>query len=264
MILTCPNCASRFLLSAQVLAPEGRRVKCSSCAEEWFQLPDPDELIDNIEHEIEEIPESVKPVPEGSSVPALPDEDVQEEGNARANLAGYAGALLVFLFLLGGLVASKDTMLKIWPPSAALYEMFGMSMKAPGEGLVFDKVKASLTSPDTIVVEGLIINLTGDVLSLPSVEDSVRNEAGESIQHNLSHPPFNEMKPETTLPFKSTYKGDTGEADHVQIRFVYKKGNAPDGVEERHEEAKNVSINDDNTQALHADDHVEPHDDEAH
>jgi len=261
MILTCPNCASRFLLSAQALAPEGRRVKCSSCAEEWFQEPDPDELLDNIEHEIEEIPESVKPIAEGSSVPALAEEGTQDNEMRRGNLAGYMGALAVFLIVLCGLTASKDSLLDRWPPSAAFYEMIGMSVSAPGEGLVFDKVKASISARNTITVEGMIINLTDKVLALPSIEVSIRDEAGETIQHNLSEPPFDEMKPETTLPFKSIHKGRASKADHVQIRFVYQKGAEKT---EKEEPPKNVSIDADNTQALHADDRVDPHGGAAH
>ncbi len=265
MILTCPNCASRFLLSAQALAPDGRRVKCSSCAEEWFQLPDPDELVDNVEHEIEEIPESVKPIPEGSSVPALPEES-EGSGNGRTNLAGYIGAAIIFLGILGGLAVSKDAVLKAWLPSAAFYQMIGISVVAPGEGLVFDKIKATLQGHNKIVVEGFIINLTDKTQNLPVIEISIRNEAGGSIQKNLSPPPFAQMPPKAKLPFKSTHTGNTDEADHVQIRFVLGGEEASEETtdEAHHEEAKTVSEDADNTQALHADDHAEPHGAAAH
>ena len=254
MILTCPNCTTRFLLSAQVLAPEGRRVKCSACGEEWFQLPDPDELVDNEQHEIEDIPEAVKPVPEGSSVPALP-EDVppQEKPSKIATATGYAGAFAVFLIGLCFLVAVKPTLLKAWPTSAAIYELIGMEVKAPGEGLVFDKVKAHLTDDDTIVIEGSIINLTAEEQFLPSVEASIRDEGGETIKKTVIHPPYDSMKPESTLPFRSVYKGKTRNADHVQIRFVLTA-----------EKPKTVSKDGDNNQAPQADDHAEKPGGEAH
>jgi predicted Zn finger-like uncharacterized protein len=257
MILTCPNCASRFLLSAQVLAPEGRRVRCSSCEEEWFQQPDPDELLDNIENEIPEIPESVKPVPEGSSVPALPGEGAVASGKTgKANLAGYMGALIVFLGILGGVVISKEAVLKSWLPAAAFYEMIGMNVTAPGEGLVFDKIKAQQNSGGQIVVEGNLINLTSHVVRLPAIEVSIRNEEGEEIHTNFTPPPFDEMKPETTLPFKSVHSVKEGRADHVQLRFVLET--PEDEPEEKEKETKTASKDAGNTQALHADDHAEP------
>ena len=40
MILTCPHCDTQFTLDAALLGEKGRTVKCSSCAEQWFQTPE--------------------------------------------------------------------------------------------------------------------------------------------------------------------------------------------------------------------------------
>jgi predicted Zn finger-like uncharacterized protein len=42
MILTCPHCETKFELDSALLGDEGRKVKCSSCAEVWFQEPAPE------------------------------------------------------------------------------------------------------------------------------------------------------------------------------------------------------------------------------
>lgn len=223
MILTCPNCASRYMLSAQVLAPDGCTVKCSSCGETWFQLPDADELIDDLEHEIEEIPDAVKPIPEGSSVPALSEHQDGGAGkNTSATMAGMIGALLVFLLILGMLLVLKAPLISAWPPGAAFYNLFA-EVKAPGEGLVFDRVKAEITPTGRIVIEGSIINLTAEDQVLPAIEMSVRDQAGVEIKALEVEPPYDEMKAESTLPFQTSYKEQNGElakADHVQVRFV--------------------------------------------
>ena len=44
MILTCPQCQTKFMLDISKLAPEGRQVRCSTCGESWFAAPDPEEL----------------------------------------------------------------------------------------------------------------------------------------------------------------------------------------------------------------------------
>lgn len=43
MILTCPKCSSRFLVSAEALGDAGKKVRCTTCSEVWFQEPIPDD-----------------------------------------------------------------------------------------------------------------------------------------------------------------------------------------------------------------------------
>lgn len=224
MILTCPNCSKRFLLSAQLLAPEGRRVKCSNCAEEWFQLPDPDELIEDLEEHIEDIPESVKPLAEDDDMP-LPairphDEDEEEERGKGAPFA-YAAAAGVFVVLLAVFVFMKDPIFKMWPASAALYQMMGMSLSVPGEGLVFDRVSVSHSDGKTIV-EGFIINLTQTDQDVPFIEATLKDQFGGVLKTWMIEPPEKMLTPESTLPFKAMVDSDVENPESVGLRFILK------------------------------------------
>ena len=45
MILTCPNCATQYVVKDGAIPPQGRQVRCASCKHSWHQDPDPaDEL----------------------------------------------------------------------------------------------------------------------------------------------------------------------------------------------------------------------------
>lgn len=40
MILTCPACTMRYLISEGAVGPKGRRVRCAHCGHQWFQEPE--------------------------------------------------------------------------------------------------------------------------------------------------------------------------------------------------------------------------------
>ena len=45
MILTCPNCATQYVVKDGAIPPQGRQVRCASCKHSWHQGPEPaDEL----------------------------------------------------------------------------------------------------------------------------------------------------------------------------------------------------------------------------
>ena len=42
MILTCPECGTRYVVKDGAIPPEGRQVRCASCKHSWHQEPGPD------------------------------------------------------------------------------------------------------------------------------------------------------------------------------------------------------------------------------
>src|SRR5690606_22896527 len=124
MILICENCDTRFLLSASQLGPEGRRVRCSHCGHEWYQDPPEDESFAEAMARVEPIPDSVRPVPEGSSLPVMADNAnaAEEEGGA---VTSYLAAAGVLVLLLAGAFFARDAIVKLWPASLAAYELVG-------------------------------------------------------------------------------------------------------------------------------------------
>lgn len=250
MILTCPQCTTRYLLPAQSLAPDGRRVKCSNCAELWFQLPDPDELAEYAGEKIEDIPEGVKPIPEGSALPALPDEEYQEYSYPSETTIGYMAAAGVFALTFAVLLALHQPVVTAWPASAAFYEVLGMKMPVAGEGLVFDNLtaKAALeeTGEEKIILEGRIINLTKNTQKVPMIEASLRSPEGKILERWIIAPPQDSVKGEKSLSFSKAYNSK-GNAENINVRFILDAAVKTDAAAA------------DNIQARHPGDPAPPH-----
>lgn len=230
MILTCPNCTTRFLLSAFVLAPDGRQVKCSNCSETWFQLPDPEELNAAPEEMPQDIPESVKPLPEGSSVPALKEDD---EPSGKPFVAGAIAAAIIFVMIAGVLIFMNKTIIQSIPATLPIYNALGIVTTIPGEGLVFDRLEARIGNNEedsNIFLSGAIINLTSNVVGVPMILGELRNDSGETIKEVLIQPPSDYIQNENTLPFEAVFS-DVPEAKEIFIRFVldYSKTGAANG-----------------------------------
>ncbi|MFN3700438.1 MAG: zinc-ribbon domain-containing protein [Alphaproteobacteria bacterium] len=224
MILTCPNCTTRFLLPALTLAPDGRKVRCTNCYEVWFQLPDPEELRARPEDQSDsgdDIPEAVKPQSH-SALPAIKEDD-EDEGRGKLSRRKIAlQSLLVFAVLLaasgGGLFVAKDQLVNQWPQSAALYNLVGIESKMPGEGLVFDKLEAH-AGAEGVRVSGMIINLSRVSVGVPMIEVQFRASGQDVLSTAYIQAPLPRVEGEGVLPFEAVLPDHHGASD-LLVRFT--------------------------------------------
>ena len=95
MILTCPNCRTRFLVADQAIGADGRRVRCGNCQHMWFAEPDqpagdgpdavPDELSDQPVEDTAPADEDIAaPPPDADAEAVVPDmaEDIATDAAA--------------------------------------------------------------------------------------------------------------------------------------------------------------------------------------
>ncbi len=82
MIIVCPECNTRFMLSASAIGEDGRDVRCAKCGHEWHappprNAPEPLDLVDTLDdhpHETHQAPQS-----EAYEEPQEFHEDIHEE-----------------------------------------------------------------------------------------------------------------------------------------------------------------------------------------
>jgi predicted Zn finger-like uncharacterized protein len=259
MLLTCPDCKTRYLLPAHTLAPGGRHVKCTHCGAVWQQEPDPDELREEPGDDLDDIPDAIKPLPPGSGIPRVTEPVAAEEAaeeSQRGRLGGYIAAAVVFLLIFAGLAAAHGPVVRAWPSSMLLYRTLALEA-TPGEGLVFDRLQAKAEkSPqgggEVFVVEGQVINLTRKPQAVPMIEASLRTEKGEALAQWLIAPPEEIIAKEGTMPFRAEYRADHMDAKNILVRFVLTRAEAQAPV-------KTAAEDDGNNPAPHPVGQVHPH-----
>ncbi len=249
MIITCEKCNARYLLASLLLGVSGRKVRCGVCGYEWFQ-----ESVDDVEDEedgdedgdedgeiafddepkpdfrslmddenLEPIPEGVRPVPDGSSVPVLTRSGAPRNFD-RGVVHALVGVAVIVLVILAGMVVLRDRVVQMWQPAALVYSMVGLPVAVPGEGLIFDRITATAT-PDAngqyhLVVNGNVINLHAREAALPKVRVTLRRSERDLVESWLVAFDRNAIGPEETLPFQTTFDNLPGETKEVNVRFA--------------------------------------------
>lgn len=172
-------------------------------------------------------PEAVEPIPEGSELPVVFEnimtEDTPVQRGPYPRAMGYAAAASVFFLIAGTLYVFHGPVVKVWPSSARLYEMAGLSTKLPGEGLTFDRVSAVVTINETgekiLNVEGVVVNPQNYPVDIPPVSTSLREEDGgifDSWQLDL---PENSAPAGADVPFKTSYPEVPKDMKEVTVSF---------------------------------------------
>jgi len=69
MIITCPECSTRFVLDPRILGAVGRAVRCSKCSHVWRQIPPDEGPPPPRPAEVKKTPPSPPPAPQPETAP---------------------------------------------------------------------------------------------------------------------------------------------------------------------------------------------------
>ena len=132
MILTCPACASRYLIEADTLPVQGRKVRCSACGQSWRAEPqaaDPSPPAATSEPDGSDGPPSGDAQdrsqrPEAEALPRAFRQKAQARRRLRhAMTAGvvWGGAAAGCALLLLSAVLFRVQVVRLWPRTAGAY-----------------------------------------------------------------------------------------------------------------------------------------------
>ncbi len=142
MRIVCPICSAAYEVRDDLLAP-GRSVRCARCGEQWVAVPAAPPPTAETADEASAAPRQAPPAAGAPAVAAGPPALTAMERLAShpaplprtgaALRVAWAASLVVVLALGWGIIAWRADLMRVWPPSARLYDALGLGPATPPE-----------------------------------------------------------------------------------------------------------------------------------
>ena len=231
MILTCPECATRYQTDAAAFQPSGRKVRCAKCGHVWFQEPPQPEAA-----EIEiaaPAPEPPPPVMQEKPVRAAYAEAAEthyeETAPAKRSLpldklalaAGWMGLAVAVLVIGWSAGSYRQQIATLWPQSSSLYSALGLRVNA--RGIAFSGVSRRYETEDdqvVLAVSGDIVNVSQRELPVPPVQVTLTGNDSRELYHWSFTPDAATLKPGEHVHFLTRLSNPPGAARHLQLQFA--------------------------------------------
>ena len=222
MILTCPECASRYFVDDDRIGPDGRTVRCAGCGNKWTAKAE--EPLDLIAAEpkpaVDEIPEvrTPEPLPKVFRERAETKKQVREAAAAGVVWAGLAGA---FVVMVGAAVLMRQDVANLWPRTAGAYAMAGLPVNLVGLTIENQHAQPQLQDGHAaLVITGALRNIRDRPVIAPPLKISLLNPAGRPVAVKIADPDGARIPPGEARRFVVNVLDPPVSATDVDIAFV--------------------------------------------
>ena len=253
MILTCPECATRFSLDPAAIGPQGRKVRCSSCHHIWLQkLPAEAEPVDaagpgtlSFEEPGESEPvggavsgESAAIAPAPATDPpepeALPSEksvrlqrpplDAEDQRTIWPVLLAWLLFFAMVVAIAAGFYRFRQQFVDLWPPAVQLYELLDLDVvPPPGYGLkieVGEQGRAVEDGGTVLIVKGTVANLSDRPRRVARIQGTMFDAAGRPTQSWDFAPNKEILAADETIAFETRVQNPPPTATRFELNFL--------------------------------------------
>lgn len=216
MILTCPSCATRYLIDPAALGESGRLVRCARCSHSWTERPPKDmpKQVDVLPPPAQ--PQKVTPLPPGSNLPAL------NNAPRRSGLVGWVALVLVIVGIAAGAYFMRDRIIETWPEATLIYGRLGLGEEAIVIGLELRNVKqtTSIVNDQTVVnLSGEIFNISDRNQAVPKIIADIMDKNRNVIRTWVVTPRSDLLLPGEKTEFADDYADPPKEAVQISVRL---------------------------------------------
>lgn len=252
MILTCPQCETRYQADAAKFPAAGRSVRCAKCGNVWHQLgpaPEPDPEAEVVvqepepprapspqQHEIEP-PAPIAASPRVAAfapsvsiaheaeadddVPAAPARAARGNGGRLLMAVGWVGLVALVLVIGWAAVSFRDNVVTWVPQSASLYNTAGLPVSP--KGIDFEDVAYQAQTEDNqqvLSVTGRIVNRSDHELTVPLVRVALFDMDRHELYHWTFVPGVSILKPGEMAKFRTRLSSPPSGTHNLEIRFA--------------------------------------------
>ncbi len=244
MILTCPECATRYLTKDGSIGPNGRTVRCTKCETTWFVASDMDELALK-DNQVETIT--------AASVAAIPSVDTdkvstKDRGISKPELGAHVDIrdradnlrrkrrlrtvaliwlipLLILCFAVGLAYKFRQDIVSQWPMTATLYKQLGVKVSISGLEIEDPITRNTLIENKTVlVVNGAVRNISTKAQDVPLIKFSLHSESGQELTSWFVDTDVESLEKKGRVTFVSEYPNPPLDAVALRYRFEDSSG----------------------------------------
>jgi predicted Zn finger-like uncharacterized protein len=247
MILTCPECASRYFVDDSKVGAAGRVVRCAACGNRWtarneealdlFDEPSAADLAGDPNLTALDGATNAADDPE-TPVNQLPGEELPKVFRARADAERrlkeakttgiiWGGMVAVMVVMLVGAGVFRMNVAKLWPTTAGAYAFARMPVN--NVGLVVEDLKAEPMMQDghaAIIITGVLRNITDRPVAAPPLRVALLNENGKRVSGKLAAAADPLIAPSQIRHFSVTMLDPPKTANTLEIGFALEPGAA--------------------------------------
>ncbi len=213
MILTCPQCSTRYHVDPASLGASGRTVRCASCGHRWLASPPADapRVI-----ELSPVPAAAGTAPR--MWPLAAADKPRPAGSA--SLVGWLVGVLVVL-IVASAVIGRNEIVAGFPASATIYHKLGLPV-AVRLGLQFEGITSKRIQEGgvaVLVVEGEVVNVSDQNRAVPPIRITLLDGGGRRLQQELFRAQAAELKAGSKTSFSGRLVNPAEQARNFSVTF---------------------------------------------